>query len=151
AQAELERVTTLKGLRAVYLGTNVNGRELSDPAFAPIFARCEGGAPGAAPPDRGRGRRSRQALLPAEPPRQPVRHGDRGCAPRFRRRPRSPPEAPGMPAPRGRRAPLSLRPAPPQPAREARDARPRAPALRALPPALHVRHDQPLPGGAEVP
>ena len=41
AQAELERVATLKGLRAVYLGTNVNGRDLSAPEFAPIFARCE--------------------------------------------------------------------------------------------------------------
>jgi aminocarboxymuconate-semialdehyde decarboxylase len=41
AQAELERAATLKGIRAVYLGTNVNGRELSDAAFEPIFARCE--------------------------------------------------------------------------------------------------------------
>jgi aminocarboxymuconate-semialdehyde decarboxylase len=41
AQAELERVATLKGIRGVYLGTNVNGRELSDPAFESIFSRCE--------------------------------------------------------------------------------------------------------------
>jgi aminocarboxymuconate-semialdehyde decarboxylase len=41
AQAELERVATLKGIRAVYLGTNVNGRDLSAAEFAPVFARCE--------------------------------------------------------------------------------------------------------------
>jgi len=38
---ELARVGTLPGIRAVYLGTNVNGRDLSEPDFAPIFARCE--------------------------------------------------------------------------------------------------------------
>jgi aminocarboxymuconate-semialdehyde decarboxylase len=41
AQAELERAARLPGIRAVYLGTNVNGREVSDPGFEPIFARCE--------------------------------------------------------------------------------------------------------------
>ena len=40
AVTELERVAQLKGIRAVYLGTNVNGRELSDPEFEPIFRRC---------------------------------------------------------------------------------------------------------------
>ncbi|HEU5321161.1 MAG TPA: amidohydrolase family protein, partial [Methylomirabilota bacterium] len=41
ALAELERAARLPGMRAVYLGTNVNGRELSDPAFGPIFERCQ--------------------------------------------------------------------------------------------------------------
>ena len=41
ARAELERAAALPGVRGVYLGTNVKGRELSDPEFAPIFARCE--------------------------------------------------------------------------------------------------------------
>ncbi|MGH7276076.1 MAG: amidohydrolase family protein [Candidatus Rokuibacteriota bacterium] len=41
ALAELERAAKLPGIRAVYLGTNVNGRELSDPSFEPIYARCE--------------------------------------------------------------------------------------------------------------
>jgi aminocarboxymuconate-semialdehyde decarboxylase len=41
AVAELERVKALRGIRAVYLGTNVNGRDLSEPDFAPVFARCE--------------------------------------------------------------------------------------------------------------
>jgi len=41
AVAELERVKGLRGIRAVYLGTNINGRDLSEPDFAPVFARCE--------------------------------------------------------------------------------------------------------------
>jgi aminocarboxymuconate-semialdehyde decarboxylase len=38
---ELERAARLPGIRAVYVGTNVNGRDLSDPALFPIFPRCE--------------------------------------------------------------------------------------------------------------
>jgi aminocarboxymuconate-semialdehyde decarboxylase len=41
ALGELERVKALRGIRAIYLGTNVNGRDLSEPDFAPILARCE--------------------------------------------------------------------------------------------------------------
>jgi aminocarboxymuconate-semialdehyde decarboxylase len=41
ALAELERVKELRGIRAVYLGTNVNGRDLSEADFASVFARCE--------------------------------------------------------------------------------------------------------------
>lgn len=41
AVAELERAARLPGIRAVYLGTNVNGRELSDPAYTTLFERCE--------------------------------------------------------------------------------------------------------------
>ncbi len=41
AAQELERAAGLPGIRAVYLGTNVNGRELSDPAFFPILERCQ--------------------------------------------------------------------------------------------------------------
>ena len=41
AAQELERASGLPGIRAVYLGTNVTGRELSDPAFFPIFERCQ--------------------------------------------------------------------------------------------------------------
>ena len=41
AVTELERAARLPGVRAVYLGTNVNGRELSDPAFGPVFERCQ--------------------------------------------------------------------------------------------------------------
>jgi aminocarboxymuconate-semialdehyde decarboxylase len=41
ALEELERVKSLRGIRGIYLGTNVNGRDLSEPDFAPILARCE--------------------------------------------------------------------------------------------------------------
>jgi aminocarboxymuconate-semialdehyde decarboxylase len=41
ALEELERAARLPGIRAVYMGTNVNGRELSDPAFFPVFERCQ--------------------------------------------------------------------------------------------------------------
>lgn len=40
ALAELERVADLPGTRAVYMGTNVMGRELSDREFFPVFERC---------------------------------------------------------------------------------------------------------------
>src|SRR5260370_23834702 len=41
ALTELQRAAALPGIRGVYLGTNINGRELSDPSFTPIFAACE--------------------------------------------------------------------------------------------------------------
>lgn len=41
ALEELERAFRLPGVRGVYLGTNVNGRDLSDPDFFPVFQRIE--------------------------------------------------------------------------------------------------------------
>jgi aminocarboxymuconate-semialdehyde decarboxylase len=41
ALQELERAARLPGIRGVYLGTNVNGRDLSHPDFAPLWARVE--------------------------------------------------------------------------------------------------------------
>jgi aminocarboxymuconate-semialdehyde decarboxylase len=41
AVAELERSARLPGVRAVYLGTNIGGRELSDQAFSALFERCQ--------------------------------------------------------------------------------------------------------------
>jgi aminocarboxymuconate-semialdehyde decarboxylase len=41
ALAELNRAARLPGVRAVYMGTNVNGRNLSDPAFFPVFEQCQ--------------------------------------------------------------------------------------------------------------
>ncbi|MGH2597991.1 MAG: amidohydrolase family protein [Candidatus Rokuibacteriota bacterium] len=41
ALAELDRASRLPGVRAVYLGTNVNGRDLSDPEFFPVLERCQ--------------------------------------------------------------------------------------------------------------
>src|SRR5215471_14402393 len=40
ALAELERAAALPGIHGVYMGTNVGGRELSDPEFFPIFERA---------------------------------------------------------------------------------------------------------------
>ena len=41
AVEELERAAGLRGIRAVYLPTSLEGRELSDAALSPIYARCE--------------------------------------------------------------------------------------------------------------
>ena len=38
---ELNRAGKLPGLRGVYMGTNINQRDLDDPLFEPIFARIE--------------------------------------------------------------------------------------------------------------
>jgi len=38
---ELNRAGKLPGLRGVYMGTNINHRDLDDPLFEPIFARIE--------------------------------------------------------------------------------------------------------------
>jgi aminocarboxymuconate-semialdehyde decarboxylase len=38
---ELDRAARLPGIRGVYLGTNIAGRDLSDPMFRPVFARIE--------------------------------------------------------------------------------------------------------------
>jgi aminocarboxymuconate-semialdehyde decarboxylase len=38
---ELNRVSKLPGVRGVYMGTNIDGRDLDDPLFEPIFARIE--------------------------------------------------------------------------------------------------------------
>jgi len=40
ALAELERAAKLPGMKGVYMGTNIGGRELSDPAFFSIFERA---------------------------------------------------------------------------------------------------------------
>lgn len=38
---ELNRASHLPGIRGVYMGTNIEDRDLSDPLFTPIFARIE--------------------------------------------------------------------------------------------------------------
>lgn len=38
---ELNRVSKLPGVRGVYMGTYIDGRDLDDPLFEPIFARIE--------------------------------------------------------------------------------------------------------------
>src|SRR5260370_10032448 len=41
ALAELNRASKLPGIRGVYMGTNIRGRELDNPLFEPIMARIE--------------------------------------------------------------------------------------------------------------
>ena len=41
AQDELNRVSKLPGVKGVYLGTNIDNRDLDDPLFEPVFARIE--------------------------------------------------------------------------------------------------------------
>jgi aminocarboxymuconate-semialdehyde decarboxylase len=41
ALEELNRVAPLPGVRGVYMGTNIGGKDLDDPSFEPIFARIE--------------------------------------------------------------------------------------------------------------
>jgi aminocarboxymuconate-semialdehyde decarboxylase len=38
---EVDRVSKLPGVRGIYMGTNIDGHDLDDPLFAPIFARIE--------------------------------------------------------------------------------------------------------------
>jgi aminocarboxymuconate-semialdehyde decarboxylase len=41
ALEELERASRLPGIRGAYMGTNINGRDLSDPDYFPVFERME--------------------------------------------------------------------------------------------------------------
>jgi len=41
ALKELERIAKLPGMRALYIATNINGTELDDKSFWPIYAKCE--------------------------------------------------------------------------------------------------------------
>ena len=41
AVQELERVAKLPGIRGVYMATHVNGKNLDDKSFWPVYARCE--------------------------------------------------------------------------------------------------------------
>jgi aminocarboxymuconate-semialdehyde decarboxylase len=41
AVAEAERAVTELGCRGIYLGTNVRGKELTDPSFLPVFERID--------------------------------------------------------------------------------------------------------------
>jgi len=41
ALQELERAAPLPGIRGVYMGTNIQGRDLSDPEFFPVYERME--------------------------------------------------------------------------------------------------------------
>ena len=74
ALAELERAARLPGIRGVYLGTNVGGRELSDPAFFPVLERTAAlRLPVLLHPHQRDRRRAPPALLPEQSAGQSVR------------------------------------------------------------------------------
>jgi len=41
ALEELERASRLPGMRGIYMGTNIHGKDLSDPQYLPLFQRIE--------------------------------------------------------------------------------------------------------------
>jgi aminocarboxymuconate-semialdehyde decarboxylase len=41
ALAEFDRVAKLRGIRGIYMATHINGRNLDDKEFWPVYARCE--------------------------------------------------------------------------------------------------------------
>ena len=41
ALEELQRASELPGMRGAYLATNINGKELDEPDFFPVYAKCE--------------------------------------------------------------------------------------------------------------
>jgi aminocarboxymuconate-semialdehyde decarboxylase len=41
AVAEMERAAALPGMRGIYIGTNIAGRDLSEPAFFPVWERAQ--------------------------------------------------------------------------------------------------------------
>jgi predicted TIM-barrel fold metal-dependent hydrolase len=41
ALQELDRASNLPGIRGMYMATHVNGKNLDDKAFWPVYARCE--------------------------------------------------------------------------------------------------------------
>jgi aminocarboxymuconate-semialdehyde decarboxylase len=41
AVEEVNRAAKLRGIRGVYVGTHINGKNLDEPEFLPVFAACE--------------------------------------------------------------------------------------------------------------
>jgi predicted TIM-barrel fold metal-dependent hydrolase len=101
---ELNRASTLPGIRGVYMGTNINQRDLDDPLFESIFARIEAlDLPYFPASAAGGWRTAHRAVLSLEPARLPLRHCHCRLPPDFRWRARPAPEASVQPAPWRRR------------------------------------------------
>ena len=144
ALAELDRAARLPGVRAVYMGTNIEGRNLSDPAFFPVFERCQAlGLPVGLHPFNVNGAERLRALLPDQPARQPVRHRHRGGAPHLRRGAGPAAEAAGDPAARGRHVPAGVGAAAARAEGAAGGEQGGEEAGARLPAPLHLRHHQP--------
>ncbi len=101
---ELNRASKLPGIRGVYMGTNINHRDLDDPLFEPIFARIEAlDLPDFPASATGGWRTAHRAVLSLEHAELPFRHRHRRLPPYFRWRTRPAPEASVQPAARRRR------------------------------------------------
>ena len=93
AASELERCVTKLGFKGVQILTNVNGAELSDPAFAPFWRKAEElGALVVIHPNGFTHAAAPVALLLQQHHRQPAGDHHRVALPDFRRCARAPPE-----------------------------------------------------------
>ena len=95
AADELERAIGKLGMKGMQIGSNINGKNLDEPEFEPVWAGCERaqrvlhGAP-----EQRRRHRPAAELLSQQPDRQPARHHHRGGFAGVRRRDRALPQHP---------------------------------------------------------
>ena len=93
AAKELERSMKQLGFKGCQILTNVAGKELSDPAFAPFWAKAEAARrAGGDPSERLHRRRALLAALFQQRDRQSARYHRRAALPDLRRRAGAPPE-----------------------------------------------------------
>jgi predicted TIM-barrel fold metal-dependent hydrolase len=93
AAKELERAMKQLGFKGAQVLTNVDGRELSDPAFRAVLGESRGTRRAHRhPSERVHGRQAFRALLLQQRHRQPARDDDRGALPHLRRRAGAAPE-----------------------------------------------------------
>ena len=90
AADELERAMDKLGLKGMQIGSNINGKNLDDPEFEPVWAVANQHSAfmhGAS--EQRRRRRPAEELLPQQPDRQSARHHDRRGLSGVRRRDRA--------------------------------------------------------------
>ena len=115
AADELRRSMRKLGLKGAQIGSNVNGRNLDDPALEPLWAAAnELGAFIMVHPTAGRGRGPAQVLLSHQSDRQSARHHHRRGLPGVRRRGRPLPAHQVPDGARRRLRPLPGRPVQPR-------------------------------------
>ena len=111
AADELERSIGKLGLKGMQIGSNINGKNLDDPEFEPVWAVAnQHYAFCMVHPEQRRRHRPAEELLPQQPDRQSARHHDRGGLPGVRRRDRALSQHPLLHGARRRLHALSGRP-----------------------------------------